>query len=219
MYLSASTRQFFKRPDLFGVMFNTVKSTAKRDKALKAGCKFMVDNGIFSNLWTEREWLINLIFLYWPYRQNCLGVIIPDFLHYLGKNQVRGDWQKTLERFYLYHNAVKRLGFKIAFATQDGQPVDLVPWNDIDVLFIGGSNEHKRGKEAEVLALEAKSRSKWVHVGRVSSVGSMKKYWGWADSWDGTTFKFEPDSREEKYIPEMDKYFNLDERPFQYKLC
>jgi len=34
MYFSGSTRQFFKRPDLFGVMFNAMQSTGKRDKAL-----------------------------------------------------------------------------------------------------------------------------------------------------------------------------------------
>lgn len=219
IYLSGSTRQFFKRPDLFGVMFNTAQSTGKRDEALKAGCHFMVDNGIFSNLWTELEWLISLIYYYWPYRHNCLGVIIPDYLYYL-PNGVRGDWQKTLERFYLYHKAVKRLGFKIAFATQDGQPIELVPWNDIDVLFIGGSNDHKRGKEAELLALEAKRRGIWVHVGRVSSVSKMRKLWSWADSYDGTTFRFKPDDKERELIPQIETYFKDDNkmRYHQYKL-
>lgn len=198
-------------------MFNTYRLTGQQDEALKADCKFMVDNGIFSNQWIERDWLINLVYYYWPYRHNCLGVIIPDYLYY---NPIRGDWQKTLERFYFYHKAIKRLGFKIAYATQDGQPVDLVPWNDIDVLFIGGSNDHKRGLEAEILALEAKLRGKWVHVGRVSSVSKMRKLWSWADSYDGTTFRFEPDSREESYIPQLESYFNdTDKMRFhQYKL-
>lgn len=214
MYLSGSTRQFFKRPDLFGCMFNTATRCGKQVEALQGGCKYMIDNGIFSNLWNEKDWFIALIdFL--PFRDNCLGCIIPDFLYY---SPIRGDWQKTLKRFYLYHKAVKRLGFKIAFATQDGQPVNLVPWNDIDVLFIGGSNEHKRGLEAEILALEAKRLGKWVHVGRVSSVGSMEKFWGWADSYDGTTFRFEPDKKEEDLIPKMDRHFNKKDKTFQYKL-
>lgn len=214
MYLSGSTRQFFKRPDLFGCMFNTTTRCGKQTEALEAGCRYMIDNGIFSNLWNERDWLIALInFL--PFRDNCLGCIIPDFLYY---SPIRGDWQKTLERFYLYHKAVKRLGFKIAFATQDGQPINLVPWPHIDVLFIGGSNDHKRGLEAETLALEAKRLGKWVHVGRVSSVGSMRKFWGWADSYDGTTFKFAPDDKEEDLIPKMNKYFNEQDKTFQYKL-
>lgn len=155
-----------------------------------------------------------------PFRKNCLLCIIPDFLYYLPNKQVRGDWQKTLERFYLYQSVVKRLGFPVAFATQDGMPLDRMPWSLFDVLFIGGSNNHKRGKEAETLALEAKVRGKRVHVGRVSSVSKMRGLWSWADSWDGTTFKFEPDSREEKYIPQMEEFFSDEDRMrfHQYKL-
>lgn len=223
MYLSGSTRQFFKRPDLFGVMFNTANNSTgikNRQKALDMNCKFMVDNGIFSNAWIEKEWLINLVYYYWAYHHNCLGVIVPDFLHYLPNKQVRGDWQKTLERFYLYQPVVKRLGFPVALASQDGMPLEEVPWNMFDVLFIGGSNDHKRGIEAETLALEAKKRGKWVHVGRVSSVSKMRKLWSWADSWDGTTFRFQPDKKEESLVPQIEKFFQDEDRMrlHQYKL-
>lgn len=220
MYFSGSTRQFFKRPDLFGVMFNTYQTTGKRKKALDSGCQFMVDNGIFSNKFVPIEWYTTLVNVYLPYRENCKAVIIPDYLYYLGKNKVRGDWQKTLKRFYLFYSYVKYHGFRIAFVTQDGQPVELIPWDKIDVLFIGGSNYHKRGKEAELLALEAKRRGIWVHVGRVSSVKTARRLWGWADSYDGTTFVFEPDKKEESLIPQFEDYFNEDDKMkyHQYKL-
>lgn len=219
MYLSGSTRQFFKRPDLFGVMFNTAQRCGKQQEALETGCKFMIDNGIFSNLWIEREWLIAL-YDFLKFRENCLGCIIPDFLHYLPNKQVRGDWQKTLERFYLYQPVVKRLGFPVALASQDGMPLEEVPWHMFDVLFIGGSNDHKRGIEAETLALEAKKRGKWIHVGRVSSVSKMRKLWSWADSWDGTTFRFQPDKKEESLVPQIEKFFQDKDRMrlHQYKL-
>lgn len=219
MYLSGSTRQFFKRPDLFGVMFNTAQRCGKQQEALEASCKFMIDNGIFSNLWQEREWLIAL-YDFLKFRENCLGCIIPDFLHYLPNKQVRGDWQKTLERFYLYQPVVKRLSFPVALASQDGMPLEEVPWHMFDVLFIGGSNDHKRGIEAETLALEAKKRGKWVHVGRVSSVSKMRKLWSWADSWDGTTFRFQPDKKEESLVPQIEKFFQDKDRMrlHQYKL-
>lgn len=219
MYLSASTRQFFKRHDLFGCMFNTTVITGLQAEALLAGCRFMIDNGVYSNKWIERDWLIALIdFL--PFRHNCLGCIVPDFLHYLPGGRVRGDWERTLERFYLYQPAVKRLGFPVAFATQDGQPIDKIPWSLLDTLFIGGSNYHKRGKEAEQIALEGKRLGKHVHVGRVSSVSAIKRLWPWADSWDGTTFRYEPDKREEEYIPQLEKFLASKDRlkELQYKL-
>lgn len=208
MYFSGSTRQFFTRPDLFGVMFNTAARTGLQYEALESGSKFMVDNGVFSGLWAEEKWRDGLK-KFLPYSHNCKAVIIPDAI---------GDWRETLARFELYYAEVKALGLPVAYATQDGQPLDLVPWDRIDVLFIGGSNYHKRGKEAELLALEAKRRGIWVHVGRVSSIFAARKYWPWADSYDGTTFRFEPDKKEEKLIPQMEIFFNETNRAHQFKL-
>lgn len=208
MYFSGSTRQFFNRPDLFGVMFNISFKMTKGIDALEQGCNFFIDNGIYANKFNPVLWYSELVSTYLPYKHNCYGVIIPDYLYYLPNKQVRGDWQKTLKRFYLFYPYAKYHGFKIAYASQDGQPVDLVPWDKIDVLFIGGSDYHKRGLEAEKLALKAKQLGKHVHVGRVSSVSAIKKYFGWADSWDGTTFIYEPDKKEEKLIPQFEKYLN-----------
>lgn len=217
MYFSGSTRQFFKRPDLFGVMFNTAASTGKQQEALEAACKYIIDNGIYSNKWIEQEWLIALLdFL--PFRENCVGVIVPDFLYHEADNKVRGDWKKTLDRFYLYQPVIERFGFPVALATQDGLKPEHVPWDMFSVLFIGGSNYHKRGKEAEILALEAKRRNKWVHVGRVSSVSAMRKLWPWANSYDGTTFIFGPDKKEEKYIPQLEDFFSKDRNGMLYQL-
>lgn len=208
MYFSGSTRQFFKRPDLFGVMFNTSFKMTKGIEALNQDCKFFIDNGVYANKFNPIQWYQELATTYLPYKHNCYGVIIPDYLEYLPNKQVKGDWQKTLKRFYLFYPFAKYHGYKIAFASQDGQPVDLVPWNKIDVLFIGGSNHHKRGIEAQNLALEARKQKKWVHVGRVSSVNAIIRHFGWADSWDGTTFIYEPDVKEKKLIPQFEKYLN-----------
>lgn len=183
IYLSGQTRQFFEHgPKYFGCMFNSVQRTGRQIEALRAAVKWMLDNGAFTGKWSFRQWLFEMnAFL--PYTKNCLGVIVPD---------VKENWRRTLEQFYSLHCMVERRGYKVAFATQDGQPVDEVPWDKLDTLFIGGSNAHKRGIEAERLALEAKRRGKWVHVGRVNSGSSIVKYWPWADSFDGTTFTKHP---------------------------
>jgi len=114
-----------------------------------------------------------------PLPQNCIGIIVPDAPY---------NASQTLARFLRYRAIPEALGYRLAFATQDGMTPDMVPWSLFDAHFIGGSNAHKRGYEAEILATEAKRRGKWVHVGRVSSPDSWGKYWTWADSFDGTTF-------------------------------
>jgi len=180
MYLSAKTAQFFERPDLYGCMFS-YRKTGGQDDALKAGCRWMLDNGIFTDNFVFSRWVLQLAFMR-PYRQNCIGIIAPDVLC---------NASQTLARFFRYRAIPEAFGYPVALATQNGMTPDMIPWPLIDVLFIGGSDEHKRGKEAETLAAEAKRRGKWVHVGRVSSAGAIAKYWTWADSFDGTTFCFD----------------------------
>ena len=217
MYLSGSTTEFFKSPDVYGVMFNTSFGTGRNEEALKTGCKFDVDNGIYGGKWTEASWLLGL-WQFWPYRSNCLVCPLPDWLDKLPDGSVRGDWQKTLDRFYQYHNVTRRMGFPVTLVTQDGLKPSAVPWHLIDAIFVGGSNYHKRGIEAELLAIEAKRRGKYVHVGRVSAVSTAAKFWPWADSYDGTTFTFEPDAKHEKLTPQWRQFFNENSRPHQLKL-
>lgn len=93
----------------------------------------------------------------------------------------------TLHLFRVYAHIPRELGYPVAMVTQDGMTPDDVPWSLLDTLFIGGSQYHKRGREAEALGTEAKRLGKWVHIGRVQSGQTMVKYWPWADSFDGTT--------------------------------
>ena len=180
MYLSAKTAQFFARPDLYGCMFS-YRKTGGQDEALKAGCRWMLDNGAFTDNFVFSEWVYQLAMMR-PYRANCIGIVTPD---------VPYNAPQTLARFLRYRAIPEALGYPVALATQNGMTPEMVPWPLFDVLFIGGNDIHKRGPEAEALAQEAKRRGKWVHVGRVSSAGAIAKYWTWADSFDGTTFVFD----------------------------
>lgn len=180
MYLSASTKQFFERPDLFGCMFS-YRKVGGQDDALRAGCKWMLDNGAFTGKFDFRAWVLQLALLL-SFQRNCLGIVVPD---------VPFDARKTINRFFQYRAIPEALGYKTALATQDGMTPAMVPWRLIDVLFIGGSDKHKRGIEAVRLSQASKMRGKWIHVGRVSSGSAISKYWTWADSFDGTTFIFD----------------------------
>jgi len=84
---------------------------------------------------------------------------------------------------------IRALGFPVALVGQDGLQMADVPWDDLDAFFIGGSTEWKLSREAATLAAYAKSKGKWVHMGRVNS----RKRIHYAerigcDSIDGTAF-------------------------------
>lgn len=106
---------------------------------------------------------------------------------------VVGDAVKTIERSLPVLPLIRALGFKAAFVAQDGLESLTVPWDEFDVLFIGGSTEWKLSPQARCLALQAKTRGKKVHMGRVNSFKrlSIAQDFG-CDTADGTFLAFGP---------------------------
>lgn len=141
------------------------------------GVTWCADNGAFSDKFDERTW--------WRFLNKhahdaatCLFATAPD---------VVGDAVATLERSRPWLPRIRELGYPAALVAQDGLENLPVPWDEFDVLFIGGSTEWKLGAAARELVAEAKRRGKWVHMGRVNS----EKRWRYADaigvdSCDGT---------------------------------
>ena len=118
-------------------------------------------------------------------RERCLFVSAPD---------VVGDAGATLERFFVWERVIRVLGFPVALVAQDGLEDEWIPWDRLDALFIGGSTKWKLSQAAVGLMREARSRGKWVHVGRVNSQKRFRHcWWAGADSVDGTTFGICPD--------------------------
>lgn len=77
----------------------------------------------------------------------------------------------------------------IGFVAQDGQERLPVPWDGFQALFIGGSTQWKLGPHAAALIREAKTRGKWVHVGRVNTLRRIKWFRALdVNSIDGTGF-------------------------------
>lgn len=148
---------------------------------LERGVHWCLDNGMFTGTFEVNAWLEKIDALR-KYKDTCLFIVIPDVI---------GDCLATLEQFHYYRNMVT--DFPVAFVSQDGirNHTDRIPWSDFDCLFIGGSDEHKLGKEGGWILNEAKKRGKWVHVGRVNSVSRILKFWR-VDSWDGTHLGFMP---------------------------
>jgi hypothetical protein len=155
------------------------KSNSWNKNRMNAGVPWMMDNGAFSNRFDKGIWIERLSGLV-DYKSTCLFVVIPDVIY---------DHKETLKSFDKYRGFITE--YPVAFVSQDGIQEGGIPWNDFDCLFIGGSDQHKLGKEGGWIMNAAKERNKWVHVGRVNSVSRILKFWR-ADSWDGTHLGYCP---------------------------
>lgn len=115
----------------------------------------------------------------------CSFAVAPD---------VPMDHAATLARSVALRPAIRELGFPVALAGQNGAAPDDLPWDEFDVLFLGGDTAWKLGADARALAVAAKARGKRVHMGRVNSMRRLRyaSYVG-CDSADGTYLTFGPD--------------------------
>jgi hypothetical protein len=113
---------------------------------------------------------------------------------------VVADAKATLKRSAPFLPVIRALGYPVAFVAQDGQERLRVPWDDFDVLFIGGSTAWKLGPHARTLAAAAREHGKPVHLSRGNTRCRLRlaDEMG-CDSADGTTITRGPD----KNLPQM----------------
>lgn len=158
------------------------------------------DNGMFTKTKKGFSALAFILMLLQPNLlanvSRCLFVAAPDVLIVGQDGSVVGDAAKTLLRFPLWASVIRSLGYPVALVAQDGLEnlLDNVPWNDVDVLFLGGSTEWKLSEAAHRCSDEAKRRGKRTHMGRVNSYRrlALANSWG-IDTADGTYLKYGPD--------------------------
>lgn len=115
---------------------------------------YSFDNGAFAagDKWSEEDWLK---MMQWGKLsgQDPLWALVPD---------VVGSKSGTLEKWAHYAPILRRYGWPLAFAAQDGMDASDVP-SDASVVFIGGSTEWKW----RTMAMWAREFRR-VHVGRVN---------------------------------------------------
>jgi len=155
---------------------------ASNGPAAAPGVPWAADNGCFSAKWDAGRWMAWLKAQV-GYLGSCLFAVVPD---------VVADASATRERFDRWAPPVAALGYRLAYVLQDG--ADELPWDDFDVLFVGGSTAYKESMEASRWAAEAKARGKATHMGRVNSLRRMRiaEREGY-DTVDGTFLAFGPD--------------------------
>lgn len=112
------------------------------------------------------------------YIPGCMFVVVPDQW---------ADADQTLALFDEWHDTIRRYGYPLALAIQNGQERRAIPWNAIDCIFVGGSTTFKYSDYVGELVIEAHARRKWAHMGRVNSDGRWRycNHNGF-DSTDGT---------------------------------
>lgn len=128
---------------------------------LSTGLAWAVDNGAFSGFDPVRfRRLLRRV----DRLPRCLFVVCPD---------VVADAAQTLRLFGQWRDEVAATGQPVALVGQDGVEALDIPWGEFDAWFIGGSTRWKLSTASADLALEAKARGKWAHMGRVNSLRRM----------------------------------------------
>lgn len=138
------------------------------------GLPWVLDNGVFSRF--EHDKFVRM----------QADAIDSEFCEWIVVPDVVGNSDRTLKRFLSWTDDYPLVLEKAAYVAQDGQSSALVPWEDIVCLFIGGTDAFKDSQAALLLAMEAKRRGKWVHVGRLNSTERLVSWYGVADSCDGS---------------------------------
>lgn len=147
------------------------------------------DNGCFGNGYPgDAKWL-EWLEEHADQAGRCLFATAPDV--FTGATD-GSDAAATLARSAPFFPVIRRLGYRAALVAQVG--LEDVPWDDFDVLFIGGTTEWKLGPHAIRLIREAQARGKGTHVGRVNSEKRFRAFAAvGVDSVDGTYLTYGPD--------------------------
>jgi hypothetical protein len=149
--------------------------------------------------------------------EKCLFATAPDVFDPVAQ---KGDPIATISRSLPYLPKIREAGVPAGLVAQDGlqNMIDEIPWDEFDVLFLGGSDEFKLGyfvkkpqghpqydrfEEGTVnwmrLIHECHARDKSIHVGRSNSFARLR--WAYligADSADGTFIMVAPQTNTER---------------------
>ena len=143
-----------------------------------------VDNGAFQKEGFQEEPFYKLL------KKIANKPEVAERVIFVTAPDVVADWEGTLELWGKHAGRIKDMGFPVALAAQDGMTLESIPWGEFDVLFIGGSDAFKLGRELIPVYQEAIERGVPVHMGRVNSPKRMSyAHYTGASSADGNTLR------------------------------
>lgn len=159
---------FMRSPIVLGQLLTPLTRYANH------GHVFAIDNGAFAGLDTKS--FAALLQREKVNKDKCLFVTCPDIV---------GSARRTLELWQRRSRWIK--GWPLALTAQDGLENLDVPWDEFDVLFVGGGDPWKDSKASTDLVRTAKALGKHVHIGRVNTYPRYKKFSDLgADTCDGS---------------------------------
>ena len=124
---------------------------------------YALDNDAFICFKNKTEWSQQLWMdmIQWARMvgQKPMWCLVPD---------VVCDAVATIEKWHKYSPVVKKCGWDLAFAVQDGMLPEDVPF-DADVVFVGGSDDFKM----RTLPMWCKNFQR-VHVGRINEIHAIQ---------------------------------------------
>lgn len=198
IYLSGVVRpELLGRPDI-GVMLQP----GMGNRPDLSSTPWAADNGCFAagDTFDETKWQ-DWLESFEGQAKTCLFAVAPDVL---------ANAEATIKRSAPWLPRLREDGWKAAFVAQDGLENIAPPWDDFDVLFIGGTTRWKLSGRTAGIVSEAKRRGKSVHMGRVNSYVRIKcAYSIGCDSVDGTFLRPAPDvnvPKLKKWMGDLDRY-------------
>lgn len=184
--VNGATKSLDKLPKVYKQHFGRLIQPRSKNTAnsiQQSGMSWAADNDCFSKDFCLSGWWEMLDRIVGV--PNCLFIVCPDSV---------GDAEKTLRLFRKHVGTIRRTKQPVAFVGQDGLDLGLIPWEEFDAYFVGGSTKFKLSELSHRAVREAKKRSKWVHMGRVNSIKRIKLAFRWGcDSVDGTSVSMYPD--------------------------
>lgn len=166
-------------------------TTPAQGNLIPPGAAWCADNGRFGKGYPGDDRFILWLAGLQSQRDRCQLVVAPD---------VPFDMAGTLACSRPFLPVIRDMGFPVALAAQNGAEHLELPWDDFDVLFIGGDTAWKLGPAAAALAAEAKARGKQRHAGRVNTRQRMRYFASLGFEFgDGTTLAGWPD----KTLPQI----------------
>lgn len=167
--------------DHYGWLLTSKRSMTKQGLY---GLKFAVDNECFTQEFDPdkyRRLLKRVIEIHGA--SDCLFATAPD---------VVGDALATWDRSHDFLKEIRSIGLPCALVAQDGLESMHIQWSAFDAIFIGGTTAWKLSSAAAWISAQARSRGKWVHMGRVNSVYRASRIIEPPDSIDGTAWAKHP---------------------------
>lgn len=159
--------------------------TPAAGNAVLPGVDWCADNAVFADRYPgDDQYLTWLGERSWA-GDRCAFAVAPD---------VVCDAAATLDRSAPMLTRIRRAGYPVALAAQNGLEHLTVPWSSFDVLFLGGDTDWKLGPHARRLTADARAHGKRVHIGRVNSRRRLRiaAQMG-CHTADGTYLAFGPD--------------------------